>query len=164
MLANATRANEVKAPEATVQDFLRAYEAVGAGGLPPPSKVAPLLAHLTPELGRLLSRASQLAESSTCEGPPIVEGDLLTSLIEGFQSFRVQTCRQTSVTAVCSVQFKYQGVNDPAASVWVDLAMLRREGGKWLVSDFKRDAPWALAGLLSDRLKEAATEADACGH
>ncbi len=161
-VALAAQPQEQADAQVSAKAFVSAYMPFVAGGLPRSSKLVPLLAHTTPELGRLLSAAAAAEEAAQCDGPPLIEGDLLSSLAEGPQSFSVQQCTVASSNASCSVRFTYKGPNDPTTLEWFDIIELRRGSIGWRVSDVRRSASWAVKGTLTSRLKSVPKEAAAC--
>lgn len=98
--------------------------------------------------------------ASTCEGPPAIQGDLITSLFEGPNEFRVMDCLIRPGSASCPVRFTYRGT--PEGVRWTDEVELRLQADRWVVQDVAHGAPWSAKTRLSSRLAEASQMLSAC--
>jgi hypothetical protein len=108
----------------------------------------------------LLEQVSTQQAASTCEGPPAIQGDLITSLFEGPNEFRVMDCRLRPGAATCPVRFTYRGT--PEGVHWTDEIELRLQADHWRVQDVVQGAPWSGKSRLSSRLAEASRVLSLC--
>lgn len=116
------------------------------------SAVLPLMGHGVPGDIKVLrpwisaDLAKFLEEASDAEGayyerckddsPPMVEGDLFSSLSEGPTSFKVLAASKKDNGWACTVELRYQTPgSDEKPLIWNDRATLIPEGGRWVVDD-----------------------------
>lgn len=96
-----------------VDNFYNVYITVRSSGIPSEKEQLKFKPYLSASLSRLLKDAAVAEQkyyrTTKGEAPPLVEGDLFTSLFEGASAFTVSTCDIS--TTSCSVEFRY---NDPA--------------------------------------------------
>ena len=147
-------------PSRATQTFLRNYQPLASAGVPKPAQLPALLPALHPALRQALEAVSVQQAASRCEGPPAIQGDLVTSLSEGPQAFQVQTCRIRTGAATCPVRFVYRGT--PEGVRWTDEVELRLQDDRWMVTDVVQGAPWSGRTRLSDRLAEALRVLQTC--
>ncbi len=136
--------------------FYAAYQQLNFTGLPNDEQ----LTTLTPYLSRRL--VSQLQEAKLQqaifidqhpdEKPPLVEGDLFSSLFEGASSAKAGVVRRSGATA--RVAMHMQRSEDGTVVEWSDRYTLVRERGRWLLDDVEYRGDWAFAsrGTLSGTL------------
>lgn len=116
-------------------------------------------------LGALLSDAASAEASYNAatkgESPPLVEGDLFTSLFEGAQAYKVNACTMEKESASCAVDLDYTDPRDKSKVVWQDRVYLVREDDKWLVDDIEFLGTWEFMhkGRLKDLLAQVIEEA-----
>ena len=147
-------------PASAIRQFLLAYQPLASAGAPKPAQLPALRPHLDATLRPLLEQVSTQQAASTCEGPPAIQGDLITSLFEGPNEFRVMDCRIRPGTATCPVRFTYRGT--PEGVHWTDEIELRLQADRWRVQDVVQGAPWSGKSRLSSRLAEASRVLSAC--
>jgi hypothetical protein len=111
-------------------------------------------------LRRSLETVSAQQSASRCEGPPALQGDLITSLFEGPNEFQVMNCRIRTLGATCPVRFTYRGT--PEGVRWTDEIELRLHADRWVVRDVVQGAPWSGQSRLSSRLAEASRVLSTC--
>jgi hypothetical protein len=148
------------APASATRQFLLAYQPLASAGVPKPAQLPALRPHLDATLRPLLEQVSTQQAASTCEGPPAIQGDLITSLFEGPNEFRVMDCRLRPGAATCPVRFTYRGT--PEGVHWTDEIELRLQADRWRVQDVVQGAPWSGKSRLSSRLAEASRVLSAC--
>ena len=135
--------------------FYRAYLDTRPAGVPSARVREKLAAVLSPQLADLLQRADAAERryrSVTKNAvPPLVEGDLFTSLFEGAQAFAVREChRGTAGGAACTIELRYgEGAN---AVQWTDKLFLVRHGGRWVADDIEFGGDWQF--MHKGRLRE----------
>lgn len=126
--------------------FYRVYLEVRPSGVPQAkarAKFVPVISHT---LAQLLERADaaerHYAKVTKRRVPPLIEGDLFTSLFEGAQSFSVRGCERNSGVAVCTVELRYDSTTDKAVTLWSDKVTLLRNGKRWVVDDIAFGGNW----------------------
>ena len=127
-------------------------------GVPFDSDRAKYAPFLSPALEKLL-RDAQAAETrfaTTNKGaPPLIEGDLFTSMFEGASTVEVGACSADGAAGQCAVKLEYsEPKNKPIE--WTDTVYLVNTTSGWRVDDIGYGASWAFAnkGRLSETLKQ----------
>ena len=147
-------------PASATRQFLQAYQPLASAGVPKPPQLTALLKHLHPALRQTLEAVSTQQAASHCEGPPAIQGDLVTSLFEGPNAFQVLACRIRTGAATCPVRFIYRGTPDGVR--WTDEIELRLWSDRWVVTDVTQGAPWSPKSRLSSRLADASRVLSNC--
>lgn len=115
---------------------------------------------LSPALTGLLSEAAtaeaSYAKATKGESPPLVEGDLFTSLFEGAESYKIGACTIEKESAACAVDLDYTDPRDKSKVVWQDRVYLVRDDDKWLVDDIEFLGTWEF--MHKGRLKDLLTQ------
>ena len=159
---------DAASPGRATASFYRIYLQVRPSGVPDASARARLEPVLTARLSTLLERAARAeavyAEKTKGDSPPLVEGDVFTSLFEGAGRFRVLGCRTGPVRAVCRTDLTYASPGSKPAR-WRDTMVLIHTAAGWRVDDVVYGGRWAFGpkGSLSQALKGAIAEAAAEG-
>lgn len=162
-LAAHSQASE-KGPADTVNRFYDAYIKVKPLGIPDGVKLAKLSPFLTPGLVSLLTEADiteqKYKEETKGEVPPLVEGDVFTSLFEGADAFQVGKCKEKDNSAECEVGFSNTNPGDGKTFKWKDEVLLEKTDKGWLISDvnYKGDWDFAVKGTLTGMLKRLNSE------
>lgn len=88
--------------------------------------------------------------------PPLVEGNVFTSLFEGITSFSVGACQANGARGQCSIDLVYDDKTGKPTR-WTDTLMLTKEAGGWRADDIGYGGNWAFAnnGTLRATLKTA---------
>ena len=153
-------------PAAAVDAFYDVYAAQHAQGLGIPDatvrlRFQPVLsARLNKQLSDAASAQARLTAKVKNAVPPVLEGDIFSSLFEGASAWKVGACQtgaQTK-TARCSVALSY--APPPAAGAkakpahWTDTVLLVNTPQGWKVDDVAYDAGFAFGntGRLSEML------------
>jgi len=162
-LAAGLQAAPAAAPADRVSSFLRAYRRLGFSGLPNAREEKALAPFLSPRLRELMAKAraeqTTFAAKNPGEKPPLVEGDLFSSLFEGPTSFTVGETRIDGNRAVTTVVFSYADpVSKAPAFSWKDRYLLVQLGARWLLDDVEYAGDWDFApfGRLSEALEDVA--------
>jgi hypothetical protein len=110
---------------------------------------------ISPALEKLLMEAAaaeQRFAKENKDSPPLIEGDLFSSLFEGATSYSVKSCNVTS--ASCAVDLTY---DDKAAKPvhWTDTLHLIATPQGWRVDDISYGGNWDFAnkGRLTETLR-----------
>jgi hypothetical protein len=141
-------------------DFYTTARSTGSG-LPDAAGRAKLAPFITPSLGSLLNDAATAEEgfmSGNNGAPPMVEGDLYSSLFEGPTSFAIGECSGNAKTAHCAVNLSYDDKSAKAPTRWTDTLYLANTADGWKVDDIGYGGTWAFGntGRLSETLKQVA--------
>lgn len=143
----------------TAASFYTVVVSDKTGGIPD----AKMMARYTP-----LSSAALIAglkQAATAEArfasrnknsPPLVEGNVFTSLFEGATGFTVTGCEAHGAQGQCSIALTYQDKSGKPTS-WTDKLLLTKEAGGWRADDIAYGGNWPFAnsGMLRDTLKIA---------
>jgi hypothetical protein len=132
------------------------------GGIPDAAGRAKLDPLLTSRLGKSLADAATAQArfmAKNKDSPPLIEGDIFSSLFEGPTAWKVGACSGDAKSARCSVSLTHQDPGQKPVS-WTDTLVLADEGG-WKVDDVAYDANFAFGntGTLNEMLKMAESEA-----
>jgi len=121
------------------------------------SRYAPFL---SPSLESLLS-AAEAAQARFSkvnkDSPPLVEGDLFTSMFEGATLVEVGTCTGDSTKGRCSVRLEHDD-KSTKATTWNDTIFLVNTPAGWRVDDIAYGGSWVFGnkGRLTELLKQTA--------
>ena len=132
------------------------------GGIPDARARVKLGPLLTSRLNQSLAAAASAQARFTAkhkDAPPLIEGDIFSSLFEGPTAWKVGACSGDAGIARCSISLTHQDPGQKPVS-WTDTLVLANEGG-WKVDDIAYDANFAFGntGTLNDMLKMAQSEA-----
>ncbi len=165
--ADAAAARRAPAPATPAQgaaDFYRVYLRSHPLGVPNARVRQQLTPFLSPRLLVLLQEAdraeTRYAEATRRENPPLVEGDVFTSLFEGATQYKVGMCEENGEgRAMCQVDLTYR-VADEGETNWTDTVVLVREDRRYRVDDVIYGGSWAFSnmGRLSEILNSAVAE------
>ena len=146
-----------------VPAFLAAYQSQMFRGLPNADQAAALAEHFSPRLNGLLRDALAGQQSYKArfptDKPPMIDGDIFSSLFEGATTGTVETVEASGDTAVVRVKYVYSEPDTgKAIETWPDRFLLVREGEGWLIDDVEYLGGWDFAprGKLSAALAETA--------
>lgn len=151
-------------PSEAAGAFYAAYLKLPRGGVPNAEQRGRLQATISPALDRLLAAADaaegRYAKRTRNEVPPLVEGDLFTSLFEGATRATVASCTDDARVAICLVVLSYK--DGQSETAWQDRVHLVLNAGRWVVDDIEYAGGWDFArrGRLTETLKAVAREAD----
>src|ERR1700761_4443995 len=145
LLMAAIPAHAQDAMTAAANAFYAATAHAGSnGGIPDAAARARLQPLLSPGLNQLLAQAAAAEarfKAKNKDSPPLIEGDIFSSLFEGPTAAKVGTCRGDEKIAHCGATLTRQ---DPGQKpvTWVDTIKLVNAGG-WKVDDVAYDANFA---------------------
>jgi hypothetical protein len=148
-----------------VNAFYNTYMTVKPSGVPAWKEQRKLKPYLSVSLVKLLNEAARAEEkyhrTTKGEVPPLVEGDLFTSLFEGATAFKVLSCE--AATGSCLVELNYTEAANGPPTRWKDKVYLVRNPGGWLINDFEYLGDWQFMhkGRLQELLKQVITEGNA---
>jgi hypothetical protein len=137
--------------------FYAIYLSLPHGGIPDATarlRYAPLL---SPRLNKLIADAGA-AEArfmkANKNSPPLIEGDLFSSLFEGFSQFKLGACSGDATTGQCAVGLTYVPPGQKPVTCNDSVLLVNTPAG-WKVDDiaYKAGFQFGNSGLLSDTLK-----------
>jgi hypothetical protein len=145
-----------------VNAFYNTYMTVKPSGVSTVKEQRRFKPYFSATLVKRLNEAAQAEEkyhrSTKGEVPPLVEGDLFTSLFEGATAFKVLTCE--TGTRACLVELSYIEATNGSPTRWKDKVYLIRNSRSWLINDIEYLGEWQFMhkGRLQDLLKEVVKE------
>ena len=154
LLSLPARADDMVAVAAS---FYNTYLALPrSGGIPDASARARYAPLLSPRLNKMIADAAAAEtrfHARNKDSPPLFEGDLFSSLFEGFGSFKLGPCTGDAKTGHCSVALHHQDPGQKPAD-WNDEVRLVNTPSGWKVDDIAYKAGFAFGndGLLSQTL------------
>jgi hypothetical protein len=147
-------------PEAAAKAFYAEKMKRGVDGLPDAKQLDRLRPFFSTKLRKAIDAAiiaqKKFIEKNPDDKPPLIEGDLFSSLFEGPTSFEAGAATLKGATARVPVHFTYKDPGDPShPQKWTDTLVLVKENGKWLVDDVEYGGTWDFAskGKLTDALE-----------
>jgi hypothetical protein len=142
-----------------VQKFYQVYLEVKTFGVPTEKDRARFAPYLSGQLQELLAGAAaaerRYAKATRGKVPPLVEGDLFTSMFEGAHGFRVVSCEMQGEQGVCLVEFTFTDPSLKSPFHWQDKVYLAKGPHGWVVDDIEFLGTWQFMhkGRLQDLLK-----------
>jgi len=143
----------------TANGFYAVYETFHpSDGVPSAADRAKYAPFLSPALEKLLSDADaaemRFAKANK-DSPPLIEGDLFSSMFEGATSVQVAACSGDGKTGHCTVKLEYANPGDKPIN-WTDTIYLVKAEHGWRVDDIAYGGSWAFGnkGRLSETLKQ----------
>jgi hypothetical protein len=152
-------------PAAAVTEFYAVYKDQHAqGGIPDATGRLRYTPVLSPRLNKQLADAAAAQARLTAKVrnavPPMLEGDIFSSLFEGATTWKVGACQGDAKTARCPVALTYAPPPAPNAKApkpanWNDTLLLANTPQGWKVDDVIYDAGFAFGntGRLSGMLQ-----------
>lgn len=143
-------------PEEVARRFYSELKRHQVTGLPDGEawdSIRPMLsAPLAAALGAAKKEQEDFMRKFPDEKPPFIEGDLFSSLFEGFQTFTVKPAKTGADKAEIPVEFVYTYQGEK--TVWTDTLILKRAESGWMVDDVRYGATWDFAnkGTLQEAL------------
>src|SRR5262249_27063295 len=140
------------------------YLKLGAGGIPSRTQQAQFAPLISASLASLLRNARRAEEAhlrrTKNQEPPLVEGDMFTSLFEGAHAYTIASCTPTATTAECAVTLTHVDPRDASQYTWTDRLLLVHARGRWVVNDIAFGGGWDFArkGRLTDTLRAVAAD------
>jgi len=160
--ADAPAAND---PAAAASAFYTVYKSQPVGGIPDATVRLRYSPVLSPRLNKQLAAAASAQARLTAKAknavPPMLEGDIFSSLFEGATAWKVGACQGDAKTAHCPVALTYTPppaaptAKPPKPANWNDTLLLVNTPQGWKVDDVIYDAGFAFGntGRLSDMLQ-----------
>jgi hypothetical protein len=152
-------------PAAAVNEFYAVYKDQHAGGgIPDATGRLRYTPVLSPRLNKQLADAAAAQARLTAKVrnavPPMLEGDIFSSLFEGATAWKVGACQGDAKTARCPVVLSYAppatpNTKAPKPANWNDTVVVVNTPQGWKVDDVIYDAGFAFGntGRLSGMLQ-----------
>jgi hypothetical protein len=165
LMASFAAARAADDPTGAANEFYAIYKDQHAqGGIPDATVRLRYSPVLSPRLNKQLTDAAAAQGRLTAKVrnavPPMLEGDIFSSLFEGATSWKVGACQGDGKSAHCSVALAYappsaQNAKAPKPASWSDTLLLVRTPQGWKVDDVIYDAafPFGNTGRLSEMLQ-----------
>lgn len=150
-------------PATTADAFYRLYLKLKVMDVPNAKERAQFHPLLSPALETLLADADKAeaayAKKTKNESPPLYEGDLFSSLVEGATDYKVGACDGDANRATCTIDLT--SVDDiKTVTKWHDRLLLVHGDNGWRIDDLEYGGDWDFGphGKLSDVLKDVVKE------
>lgn len=156
-------AEDAQTPASVAHGFYVVYSTFHpSDGIPDAAGRAKYSPFLSPAFDKLLADAAgaQARFIKVNKGsPPLIEGDLFTSLFEGATAFHIGVCKEEFAKASCAVNLSYDDRKEAPAH-WTDTVHLAKTNVGWRVDDIEYGASWAFAnkGRVTTLLRQAITD------
>jgi hypothetical protein len=136
--------------------FYNVYLKLHPSGVPTKNQQAKFAALVSADLAGLLVEAAlaeaRYAEATKGEAPPLLEGDLFTSLFEGAESYKIGQCEMQKESGACLVDLAHTDSRDNSKVEWKDRVYVVRNKDRWAVDDIEFLGDWQF--MHKGRLKE----------
>lgn len=145
--------------------FYDVYIKLRPSGVPPKEQIEQFKGVISADLNALLRGAAEAEAAYFAathgESPPLVEGDLFTSLFEGAESYGVGQCEKQKAETACLVELTHGDIGGSSTFKWKDRVFVVRENDGWVVDDVEFLGDWQFMhkGRLKELLKEIVEEA-----
>jgi len=149
---------EMKTATTLVTDFYEMRARLGRTGLPNENDMNAYRAFLCPPLAAAMDaarvRQKLYIDEHPDDKPPLIEGDLFSSLFEGTDVVTPAGTEVNGDTATVTLSMRF-GEGDQATR-WKDKVLLAKDQGSWCIADveYTGDWPFANKGKLSQTLAE----------
>lgn len=151
-------------PASVANGFLAAYGTFHpSDGIPDAGGRARLAPYLSPQLNKMLAdaAAAELRFAAKVKGaPPLIEGDLFSSMFEGASGWSVAACSVAATTARCPIAFTHAQKGRPPVN-WTDTLLLAHTPQGWRIDDIAYGGGFQFGntGKLSETLKLVLSQA-----
>ena len=146
-------------PDKAAEGFYAAYSTFHpSDGIPDATGRAKYAPFISAALDKLLAdgNAAEIKfKKANKDSPPLIEGDLFTSMFEGATSYKVGACKLSGAQASCAVGLVYDDKKDPPIR-WTDTVYLTKTKVGWRVDDIGYGGSWEYAnkGRLGATLRQ----------
>ena len=144
--------------------FYNVYLKLHPSGVPTKNQQAEFKPLVSADLAGLLVEAAlaeaHYAEATKGEAPPLLEGDLFTSLFEGAESYKIGQCEMQKESWACAVELAHTDSRDNSKVEWKDRIYVVRNKDRWAVDDIEFLGDWQFMhkGRLKELLKAVIAE------
>ena len=158
------RADDGAAMAGAANGFYTTYLSLPrGGGIPDATARARLAPFLSPRLNQMLTLAAAAEarfQARNKNSPPLIEGDLFSSLFEGVSSYSLGACTGDGKKARCTASLTHTEPKQKPVS-WNDTLLLVNTPSGWKVDDIAYAAGFSFgnSGNLTDTLKFVVSDA-----
>ena len=159
----AAPASAADSPAKAAEGFYAVYSTFHpSDGIPDAAGRAKYAPFLSPFLDKLLAdgNAAEIRfNKANKNSPPLIEGDLFTSMFEGATSYKIGACKVSAAQASCVVDLVYDDKKDTPMR-WTDTITLTKTKADWRVNDILYGGNWEYAnkGKLSATLRQVISD------
>lgn len=156
-------AADTSSPAKTAEGFYAVYSTFHpSDGIPDAAGRAKYAPFISPALDKLFAdgnAAEMKFNKANKASPPLIEGDLFTSMFEGATSYKVGACKVSGAQASCAVYLVYDDKKDTPIR-WTDTVTLMKTKAGWRVDDIFYGGNWEYAnkGRLSTTVRQAISD------
>lgn len=146
-------------PAKAVEGFYAVYSTFHpSDGIPDTAGRAKYAPFISTSLDKLLADANAAEikfNKANKASPPLIEGDLFTSMFEGATSYKVGACKLSGAQASCAVDLVYDDRKDSPIR-WTDTVYMTKTKADWRVDDILYGGNWEYAnkGRLGVTLRQ----------
>ena len=164
LLTAALPASAQTGPASVANGFLAAYGTFHpSNGIPDAGGQARLAPYLSSRLNKMLAdgAAAELRFAAKVkDAPPLIEGDLFTSMFEGATGWKLDACTVAGAAARCPVAFTHAQKGHPPVN-WTDTLLLVNTPQGWRIDDIAYGGGFQFGntGKLGDTLKLVLSQA-----
>ena len=135
-------------PAKAVEGFYAVYSTFHpSDGIPNAAARAKYAPFISAALDKLLvdgNAAEVKFNKANKDSPPLIEGDLFTSMFEGATSYKVGACKLSGAQASCPIDLVYDDHKDTPVR-WTDTVYLTKAKAGWRVDDIGYGGNWEYA-------------------
>ena len=159
LAAAAGFAADTSSPDKVADAFYAVYSTFHpSDGIPDAAGRAKYAPFISAALDKLLAEGNAAEirfNKANKDSPPLIEGDLFTSMFEGATSYKVGACKLSGAEASCAVGLVYDDKKDPPTR-WTDTVTLTKTKAGWRVDDIFYGGAWEYAnkGRLGATLRQ----------
>jgi hypothetical protein len=159
LIASPAAADDAGDMRAAATGFYGVYSTFHpSDGIPDAEGRAKYHSFVSPALEALLTdadAAEQRYAKANKDSPPLVEGDLFSSLFEGATSVSIGACEASGAAGHCAANMVYAETGTKPTN-WTDTILLVKTPDGWRVDDIEYGGSWAFGnkGRLTGTLKQ----------
>ncbi len=131
--------NSVQEAKQVVSNFYQANQTSHPTGALTLSELLALRQFVSVPLFELLKNVSEAEEAHLRETadqePPLVEGNLLTSLPQGATTYRIINCTLETDQGICRVELVFSDAQHKSPAKWVDKVILSKDVRGWVIGN-----------------------------
>lgn len=139
LLVSACSQNSAQEAKQVVTSFYQANQTSHPTGALTLSELLTFRQFVSVPLFELLKNVSEAEEAHLRETqdqqPPLVDGNLLTSMPQGATTFRIINCQLESDQGMCRVELVYSDARHKSPAKWVDRVVLTRDVRGWVIAN-----------------------------
>lgn len=139
ILLAACSKNSAQEAKQVVSNFYQANQTTHPTGALTLAELLTFRQFVSVPLFELLKNVSEAEEAHLRETgdqqPPLVDGNLLTSLPLGATTYRIINCQLESDQGMCRVELVYSDAQHKSPAKWVDKVILSRDVRGWVIAN-----------------------------